>query len=356
MNKKQMESKKVNKNLSKKIAPLVMSTSMVAAAFLAAGAPISAAELDTKAVNPEVIEHVKNHGQEVSALAKSLPGSPEKGKIVSKLAQANSGTNINNDNPDNNDNIDETNNDVPQEGEISDDTATEETEAPTADDGQAEDGTEAVEEDAVGEETEAPAVEEDAAGEETEAPTTEDGQGGDSSTWVDETYEFIGDGYQSVIGYYQTLIEEKIAHTSEKSENVEAIDVVSDISADAGETDTTTLEADTSQDISVDNENTDLTSDTDVNLEGSVVLESEDQPSNVETPEQETVELVEDTVSDLEEPIQTVNEEVSLDTETEQMSQNEVEKDSDKNSIKDKLIGYYQDLAASFSNLLNFLK
>lgn len=61
-------------------------------------------------------------------------------------------------------------------------------------------------------------------------------------------------------------------------------------------------------------------------------------------------------VSDLEEPIKTVNEEVSLDTETEQMSQNEVEKDSDKNSIKDKLIGYYQDLAASFSNLLNFLK
>ena len=90
MNKKQMDSKEANKKLSKKVAPLVMSTTMVAAAFLAAGAPISAAELDKKDVNPEVIEQVKNHGQEVSALAKSLPGSPEKGKLVSQLAQAKS--------------------------------------------------------------------------------------------------------------------------------------------------------------------------------------------------------------------------------------------------------------------------
>ncbi|MEH7115094.1 hypothetical protein V7124_22435, partial [Neobacillus niacini] len=130
MNKKQMVSKEVNKKLSKKVAPLVMSTTMMAAAFLAAGAPISAAELDKKGVNPEVIEQVKNHGQEVSALAKSLPGSPEKGKLVSKLAQAKSGTI--------NDNIDDTNNDGTQEGEISDDTA-------------------AAEEDVAGEETEAPA-------------------------------------------------------------------------------------------------------------------------------------------------------------------------------------------------------
>ena len=87
MNKKHMDSKKANKNFSKKVAPLVMSTSMIAATFLAAGAPISAAELDKKDVNPEVIEQAKNHGQKVSALAKSLPGSPEKGKLVSQLAQ-----------------------------------------------------------------------------------------------------------------------------------------------------------------------------------------------------------------------------------------------------------------------------
>ena len=120
MNKKQMDSKRVNKKLSKKVAPLVMSTSMIAATFLAAGAPISAAELDTKSVNPEVIEQLNNHGQEVSALAKSLPGSPEKGKLVSEQARANSDTT--NDDPDN---IDEINNNVPQEGKISDDTAVE---------------------------------------------------------------------------------------------------------------------------------------------------------------------------------------------------------------------------------------
>src|SRR5690606_39413126 len=87
MNKKQMDSKTANKNFSKKVAPLVMSTSFIAASFLAAGAPISAAELDTKDVNTELIEHAKNHGQKVSEFAKSLPGSPEKGKLVSQVAQ-----------------------------------------------------------------------------------------------------------------------------------------------------------------------------------------------------------------------------------------------------------------------------
>ena len=124
---------------------------------------------------------------------------------------------------------------------------------------------------------------------------------------VDETYQFIDHGYQNAIGiisvYYQSLIEQNLAQTSEKSENVEAIDVVSDISADAGETDTTTLEADTSQDISVDNANTGLTNDIDVNLESPVVVENEGQPSDVETYEQETLEPVENTVSDLEEPV-----------------------------------------------------
>ncbi|MEH7115709.1 hypothetical protein V7124_25610 [Neobacillus niacini] len=43
-------------------------------------------------------------------------------------------------------------------------------------------------------------------------------------------------------------------------------------------------------------------------------------------------------------------------TETEQMSQNEVDKESDQISFKDKMIGYYQDLVASFSNFMNFLK
>ena len=57
--KKQENAKKVNKPLSKKVAPFVMSTSMVAATFLAAGAPISAAELEGKGVNPEAIEQIE---------------------------------------------------------------------------------------------------------------------------------------------------------------------------------------------------------------------------------------------------------------------------------------------------------
>src|SRR5690242_19331972 len=87
--KKQNNSNKVNKPLSKKVAPFVMSTSMMAATFLAAGAPISAAELEGKEVAPEVIEQAKNHGQEVSALAKSLKGPSEinKGQLINELAK-----------------------------------------------------------------------------------------------------------------------------------------------------------------------------------------------------------------------------------------------------------------------------
>ena len=56
--KKQDNAKKVNKPLAKKVVPFVMSTSMVAATSLAAGAPISAAELEGKGVNPEAIEQI----------------------------------------------------------------------------------------------------------------------------------------------------------------------------------------------------------------------------------------------------------------------------------------------------------
>ena len=108
---------------------------------------------------------------------------------------------------------------------------------------------------------------------------------------------------------------------------MEAIDVVPDIPADASEIDTTPVEDDTSEDITGDNANTDL-------------------PSDVETPAQETVESVENIVT---EPVQSVNEEVSLAPETEQT-------ESDKISLKDKLVGYYQDLEASFSSFMSFLK
>ncbi|MDI2586898.1 hypothetical protein OR571_07210 [Psychrobacillus sp. NEAU-3TGS] len=126
---------------------------------------------------------------------------------------------------------------------------------------------------------------------------------------------------------------------------MEAIDVVSD----ADETDTSTKEADASQDISVDIENTDLTNDADVNLEKPVNVENEEQASDVETQEQETVESVEN-------PVQAVNEEENLAAETEQVSQNEVEKESEQISLKDKMVVYYQDLVASFANFMNFLK
>src|SRR3954463_14946460 len=161
MNKKQKDSKNVNKALSKKVAPFVMSTSMMAATLFVAGAPISAAELEEKGVDPEILEQVKNHGQEVSAYARSLPGSPEKGQLVSELAKTNS---LNTDqlgttNDDLEDNIDATTNDELQEGEASDD-------ALEAEGEQAEEG------------TEAPAATPD-------APVAEEGEASDDAAEVD---------------------------------------------------------------------------------------------------------------------------------------------------------------------------
>ena len=112
-------------------------------------------------------------------------------------------------------------------------------------------------------------------------------------------------------------------------------------------------------DTPVDNSNMGVTNDSEANAENQVNVEDENQAAK-----QETVEQVENTESDLVEPVQTVEEVVS-DTEMEQLSQNEqennqiveVEKEqSNQNLIKDKLIGYYQDLVASFSSFMNFIK
>ena len=397
MNKKQMETKRTNKKLARKVAPFVMSTSMMAATFLAAGAPISAAELEKTDVNPEVIEQVKNHGQEVSSLAKSLPGSPEKGKLVSELAKSKSGTT--NGDTDEPVNIDETNNNEPQN--VDDDTVegddvdaeegTEPTvetpEAPATDEVQADDGTAEADE-LVEEGTKNQAETPEVPVAETELGTdTEEIQVGDTNTentnvideeeniasenntqnqddsdkWVDETYEFIGDSYQSIIEFYQTFLEQSLnesdaAKTSEEAENVSTVDTVTDVTAEEGGTDTSTLEAVTTIDSTVDNPNINLTNEPDVNVESPVSVENEDQPSNLVAPEQEVVEPVENTVSDSVEPIQAVDEEIIPTTETEQINQNEAEEESDQISLKDKLIGYYQDLVASFSNLTNLLK
>ena len=75
------------------------------------------------------------------------------------------------------------------------------------------------------------------------------------------------------------------------------------------------------------------TNDSEANPESPVDVEDENQPA-----EQETVEQVENTESDLVDPVQTVDAE------------------STQNSIKDKMIGYYQDLVTSFSSFMNFLK
>jgi hypothetical protein len=145
--------------------------------------------------------------------------------------------------------------------------------------------------------------------------------------------------------------------TNEESEN--AAVGLTEVSAEPVETVPTTVEDDTALDTPVNNSNIGVTNDSEVTPESQVNVEDENQVAK-----QETVEQVENTESDLVEPVQTVEEVVS-DTEIEQLSQNEQENDqiveveqeqSNQNLIKDKLIGYYQDLVASFSSFMNFIK
>ena len=448
--KKQNNAKKVNKPLSKKVAPFVMSTTMMAATFLAAGAPISAAELEGKNVNHEVIEQAKNHGQKVSALAKSLPGSPEKGQLVSELAKSKS-ENI----------IEESaNEDVTEvegveegaeapaepveEGEADEDvTETEEvvegTEAPAepvAEEGEAdedvteteevvEEGTEApaepaeeVEadedvtetEESVEEGTEMPAEPEAEEGEVsedvteteevvegTEAPaetsadtetsseiapvdeTTveiENQEDGNVSpdTWLDNTYQVIGTNYQSLIGYYQKLIDQYFGQTGSEQTNddeqqtdseptnddYESVNVdLSEVSADAEAVDHLT---DVESDIEDNSELATTVDNTEVEEVNNSAEMGEGQDDLGESQSEVPVDV--ELEGNLEQP-ELTEDEISSDDETELVNQNdqdlnqqeEVEKDpSDKNSIKDKLIGYYQDLVASFSNFMSFLK
>jgi|GEM_PF-4095807 len=65
------------KMTEKKWAPLVMSTTLITTAILSAGGTVSAAE----------VHQAKNHGQEISQLANSLPGSPDKGSAIHTLAK-----------------------------------------------------------------------------------------------------------------------------------------------------------------------------------------------------------------------------------------------------------------------------
>jgi hypothetical protein len=85
--------KNQNNFISKKVAPLVMSTTMLASAFLMAGAPASAlaSEDSVPQLHAQKSESMGtpygSHGEIVSTYAKSIEGSPEKGIKISTAAQ-----------------------------------------------------------------------------------------------------------------------------------------------------------------------------------------------------------------------------------------------------------------------------
>ncbi|MEW9673453.1 hypothetical protein, partial [Ammoniphilus sp. 3BR4] len=74
------------KKSERKWVPLVMSTSLLTAAFISAGAPASANELG-KAEQLEEALTYKNHGQQVSEVATTTDGGPGKGAVVNEAAQ-----------------------------------------------------------------------------------------------------------------------------------------------------------------------------------------------------------------------------------------------------------------------------
>ncbi|WP_066296280.1 hypothetical protein [Bacillus sp. FJAT-29937] len=396
MNKKQMNSKKESKKFAKKVAPFAMSTSMMAAAFLAAGAPTSAAELENKGVKPEVLQHVKNHGQEVSALATSLPGSPEKGKLISELAKNKSFKTVKLNTDDDKDEP------KPVEGADGEEEAqaTDEAAKP-ADEAQAEEGTENAE----SEETADEAVEEEAQGEET-AESTDEGQAEEGTEnaeseetadeavetdnaktdenvsnvdaglfdqWVVGTYKSITNGYQSLIEYYQKLIEKQFNQTdsevmveNESEENVvdplAEIPVDTDIESTTEVEETTDTALETTEGIPVSDETipTDVdAADNQVDLENVDAADNQVDLENVDATDSQ--DLPGKTEEDQVDPETVQDEQAATDVETDEATQENdqkdaVETDNSKFSIMDKLIGYYKDLVTAYSSFLNFFK
>ncbi|MBO1002252.1 hypothetical protein IPU62_06015, partial [Pseudogracilibacillus auburnensis] len=87
------------KNTNKKILPFVMSTSMITAALFATGPSVFADEGEKE---PDF----RNHGAEVSYFAKTVPASPDKGKIMRTIASKKWKERAQNDGNDENESVD----------------------------------------------------------------------------------------------------------------------------------------------------------------------------------------------------------------------------------------------------------
>ena len=144
--------------------------------------------------------------------------------------------------------------------------------------------------------------------------------------------------------------------SEQSTDDTENVNVdLSEVSADAEELNNITEEDSTigaNNELATPLDNTEVVNNPTEMEEGQVDL-GEKQPEVQEDAELE---------GNSEQPELPVNEVSSEDETVNQNEQDlnqeeEVEKDpSNENSVKDKLIGYYQDLVASFSNFMSFLK
>jgi hypothetical protein len=200
----QDENSKGNKRFSKKLAPIVISTSMVISALMASGVPVLAAEAPTEqqVQNLEESEDVfENHGNMVSHYAKNYDGTDKKGQVIRLYAQENKDDNV----P-----IEEENGD----GETPDENADEE--APVEEEtGDGETPDENADEEApVEEETgdgetpdenadeKAPVEEETGDGETPDGNTDEEAPADDNKNWIINEYKTIVEEYKILIDYY----------------------------------------------------------------------------------------------------------------------------------------------------------
>lgn len=186
------------------------------------------------------------------------------------------------------------------------------------------------------------------------------------NTWVDDTYQTIGGNYQSLIGYYQMLIDQYFGQTGSEQTNDDSENVnvdLSEVSADAAAVDTTTEEVDSTIEVTEDIATT--VDNTEVEGENNSAVSTDNQVDLGNTGSLEVqADAEQEGNLNAEQPELAVDE-VASDDETELVNQNEqdlnqqdeVEKDPTNDpSVKDKLIGYYQDVVSSFSNFMSFLK
>jgi len=349
--------KKVSKRQSRKV-PFVLSTSMLAATFLVAGASVSADEHNGQDVN---------HGEIVSEVAQALPGSPEKGQIMSSIAQGDYelAKEILSDFIDDSDDLEEKDfEDLIPEEAVEDEATEEATEEEAVEDEATEEEAvedEATEEEAVEDEaTEEDAVEDEAVEDEaTEEDALEETEQ-QLDAQYDEIVEEITERYQSIFDRNETLLDYQDLYIEDQLVAMGVIDAKDD--AEAIEEEIALIADDVEENLEEDADG----NSQDIQAEGNSEVQA-DAEAEVGTNENDAVES--DGTTDENASVAVIEADADVDTEANADIQADEEAESDEllEDVNDQensstfkpyqqLTNAYEKVKTSYANFISLLK